>query len=82
MREPLSQHSEATATVQLLNLPKALQLWGNLATYLPQLEQFLQQQKPVIELAMEQLQAGNYTRQCSNKLMPLKASVPIWGWSH
>ncbi|KKL00012.1 PAS domain S-box protein [Rheinheimera mesophila] len=60
VREPLSQHSQVTTTVQLLNLPKALQLWGNLATYLPQLEQFLQQQKPMIQLAVQQLQAGNY----------------------
>lgn len=60
VREPLSQHSEATTTVQLLNLPKALQLWGNLATYLPQLALFLHQQKPMIQLAVEQLQDGNY----------------------
>lgn len=60
VREPLSQHSQATSTDQLLNLPKALQLWGNLTTYLPQLEQFLQQQRPQLQLAVEQLQAGNY----------------------
>lgn len=60
VREPLSQHSEATTTDQLLNLPKALQLWGNMATYLPQLEQFLQQQRPQLQLVVEQLQAGNY----------------------
>ncbi len=58
--EPLSASAQDTAPVQLLNLPKALQLWGNLATYLPQLEQFLQQQKPMIQQAVQQLQAGNY----------------------
>jgi hypothetical protein len=32
---------------QLLNLAKAVQLWGNLATYLPALQQFLTQQQDV-----------------------------------
>jgi hypothetical protein len=60
VREPLSPQTLVATTDQLLNLPKAMQLWGNLASYLPQLEQFLQQQKPMILLAVQQLQDENY----------------------
>jgi len=61
VREPLSQQPQSASADQLLNMPKALQLWGNLATYLPQLQQFLQQQRPALQLVSEQLQAGNFT---------------------
>jgi CheY-like chemotaxis protein len=61
VREPLSPQPQSSTADQLLNLPKALQLWGNLATYLPQLQQFLQQQQPALQLVSEQLQAGNFT---------------------
>ncbi|MBU1620356.1 MAG: PAS domain S-box protein [Gammaproteobacteria bacterium] len=60
VREPLSRQAQIPASDQLLNLPKALQLWGNLPTYLPQLQQFLQQQLPQLQLAIAELQAGNY----------------------
>jgi PAS domain S-box-containing protein len=60
VREPLSRLAQAPASDQLLNLPKALLLWGNLPTYLPQLQQFLQQQLPQLQSATIELQAGNY----------------------
>lgn len=60
VREPLSLHSQASTTDQLVNLPKALQLWGNMATYLPQLQQFLQQLPETLRLSIAQLEAGNY----------------------
>ncbi|OBP16762.1 ATP-binding protein [Rheinheimera sp. SA_1] len=45
---------------QLLNLPKALQLWGNLATYLPALQQFLAQQEGIWQQLLQQLQQGDF----------------------
>lgn len=58
--QPLSQLMLTPASDLFVNLPKALQLWGNLATYLPQLQQFLQQQLPQLQRAIEELQAENY----------------------
>ena len=45
---------------QLLNLPKALLLWGNLATYLPALQQFLVQQQGMWQQLLQQLQQGDF----------------------
>ncbi|WP_205623218.1 response regulator [Rheinheimera baltica] len=44
--------------LQVLNLSKALLLWGSLTHYLPQLEQFLQQQEPVLAQAAVNLKAA------------------------
>lgn len=60
VREPLSLQVQTTPSDQLVNLPKALQLWGNLNTYLPQLEAFLLQQKQSLLLAADQLTSGDY----------------------
>ncbi|WP_127026106.1 MHYT domain-containing protein [Rheinheimera mangrovi] len=60
VREPLSLQVQTTPSDQLVNLPKALQLWGNLHTYLPQLETFLLQQKQSLLLAADQLTSGDY----------------------
>ncbi|WP_240224455.1 MHYT domain-containing protein [Rheinheimera hassiensis] len=46
------------APLQVLNMTKALQLWGSVAHYQPQLEQFLHQQQPVLVKAAGYLQAG------------------------
>ena len=45
----------APATLQLLNTSKAVQLWGSMAQYLPQLQQFLQQQQPRLVQAASEL---------------------------
>lgn len=50
----------ATAPLQVLNMTKALQLWGSVAHYQPQLQQFLQQQLPILEQATHSLQAGHF----------------------
>ncbi|RVU33594.1 PAS domain S-box protein [Rheinheimera riviphila] len=48
IRAPLTSAPAATGNEeQLLNLPKALQLWGNQTTYLTALQQFLNQQQHV-----------------------------------
>ncbi|WP_288741251.1 MHYT domain-containing protein [uncultured Rheinheimera sp.] len=60
VREPLSLQVQTTSSDLLVNVPKALQLWGNLATYLPQLHAFLQQQRQTVLLALEQLNCGDY----------------------
>jgi len=60
VREPLSLQVQTTPSDQLVNLPKALQLWGNLTTYLPQLEAFLRQQKQSLLQAADQLTSGDY----------------------
>jgi len=60
VREPLSLQVQTGAGDLLLNLQKALQLWGNLATYLPQLHAFLQQQRQTLLLVAEQLNCGDY----------------------
>lgn len=48
------------APLQLLNMTKALQLWGSVAHYQPQLEQFLQQQQPMLIKAADYLQAQRF----------------------
>ncbi|WP_231732045.1 MHYT domain-containing protein [Rheinheimera sp. EpRS3] len=48
------------AVLQLLNMTKALQLWGSVAHYQQQLEQFLQQQQPMLTKAAEYLQAQRF----------------------
>lgn len=53
-----SSDAQIVASAQALNLNKALQLWGSLARYLPQLQQFLQQQAVALQQAQQQLQAG------------------------
>ncbi|MBU2279933.1 MAG: PAS domain S-box protein [Gammaproteobacteria bacterium] len=61
IREPLTATSTTTGDEeQLLNLPKALQLWGNLATYLPALQQFLTQQQDVWQSLLESLQQDDF----------------------
>jgi PAS domain S-box-containing protein len=60
VQEPLSLQSQVTTTDQLLNLPKAMQLWGNLAAYLPQLQLFLQQQLVQLQSCTLLLQQGNF----------------------
>ena len=60
LQQPLSSGLQPSASEQLLNLPKAMQLWGNLATYLPQLAAFLQQQRPLMQLAEQHLNSRNY----------------------
>lgn len=49
------------APLQLLNMAKALQLWGSVTHYQPQLEQFLQQQQPMLLKAAGYLQAQHFT---------------------
>jgi len=44
----------------LLNQNKALQLWGQWSVYLPALQQFLQQQQPLLQQACDWLPQGNY----------------------
>jgi HPt (histidine-containing phosphotransfer) domain-containing protein len=41
-------------------MTKALQLWGSVAHYQPQLEQFLQQQQPMLTKAAEYLQVQRF----------------------
>jgi len=48
------------APLQLLNMTKALQLWGSVTHYQPQLEQFLQQQQPMLTKAAEYLQVQRF----------------------
>lgn len=48
------------APLQVLNMTKALQLWGSVAHYQPQLEQFLQHQKLQLTVAAEHLQAQRF----------------------
>ena len=45
---------------QLLNLPKALQLWGSLAVYLPALQQFLTQQQHSWKELQQLLHQGDF----------------------
>ncbi|HEX5793676.1 MAG TPA: MHYT domain-containing protein [Rheinheimera sp.] len=47
---------------QILNMTKALQLWGSVTHYQPQLEQFLHQQEPVLAQAAGYLQAGHFDK--------------------
>lgn len=44
----------------MLNQSKALQLWGQWSVYLPALQQFLQQQQPLLQQASDWLQQGDY----------------------
>jgi len=61
VRAPLTiAVSEAGSEDQLLNLAKALQLWGDLATYLPALQQFLQQQQPAWPQLQQALIAADF----------------------
>ncbi len=53
---PLPSGSEE----QWLNLPKAIQLWGNLATYLPALQQFLTQQQSGWPQLLQSLQQADF----------------------
>lgn len=48
------------APLQLLNMTKAMQLWGSVTHYQPQLEQFLQQQQPMLLKAAGYLQAQRF----------------------
>jgi PAS domain S-box-containing protein len=48
------------APLQLLNMTKALQLWGSVIHYQQQLEQFLQQQQPMLTKAAEYLQVQRF----------------------
>lgn len=48
------------APQQLLNMAKALQLWGSVTHYQPQLALFLQQQQPVLLQAAAHLQAAQF----------------------
>ncbi|MBZ9612404.1 MHYT domain-containing protein [Rheinheimera maricola] len=60
IRPPLRSNMQI-APEQLFNRHKALLLWGNLATYVPQLQQFLQQQLPALQQAKVQLQAADFS---------------------
>ena len=48
------------STPQLVNMQKALQLWGTLSRYLPQLSQFLLQQAAALAKVAEASQAGQF----------------------
>ncbi|WP_166836595.1 MHYT domain-containing protein [Rheinheimera pleomorphica] len=67
------------ASLQLLNTSKAVQLWGSLTHYLPQLEQFLQQQQPRLLQAATELQAGhvNAVQQLAHAIKGVAANLAL-----
>ena len=67
------------ASLQLLNTSKAVQLWGSLTHYLPQLEQFLQQQQPRLLQAVTELQAGhvNAVQQLAHAIKGVAANLAL-----
>ena len=67
------------ASLQLLNTKKAVQLWGSLTHYLPQLEQFLQQQQPRLLQAATELQAGhvNAVQQLAHAIKGVAANLAL-----
>ena len=58
IQQPAGKVVESAA--QLLNMQKAVQLWGSLSHYLPQLAQFLQQQTAALVKVAEASQAGQF----------------------
>lgn len=74
-----AEHKPQIAAVQALNLSKALQLWGSTGRYLPQLQQFLQQQEITLQQAVVQLQAGRLdeVRSCAHAVKGVSANLGL-----
>lgn len=76
---PVAAAPTEPAPLQLLNMSKALQLWGSLAQYLPQLAQFLQQQQPALAQAAVKLQGGQFdaVQQTAHAIKGVSANLAL-----